>query len=184
MKFLIFVVFLMNGYFSHSAFAAISYDITPATINQQIKERGLLAVYQELFSDQTAANMVLLAIDSGTSDWLEIAIKFMQIEHSRTQSMLTMSVGEALQWSPESIIGNEILLREFPLKKICGVEGLYEWRRFSLFLTQTALMRRFQIINTVEEATLQDKKTSCLKILESALQEIKNTMKNSVPEYP
>ncbi len=145
------------------AYAEINYPVTPIEINQQISDRSLEEVYQELFSDQTAANMVLLAIDSGTEQWLHLATKFKAIEHPRTQSMLTMSVGEALQWSTKTVLGNKRLLDKFPLQQICSVEGLYEWRRFSLFLTETALNRRLAAVTAINEFALEKNKAKCFR---------------------
>ncbi len=177
---LIWLVFL--AFFSNSLQAKISYAIIPDQIIQQIEIRSIDEVHAELFSDQIAANMVLLAIDSGAEDWLVLAKKLFFVKNIRTQEMITMSVGEALQWSPGSVLA--MVSAEFPLNKVCSLDGLYEWRRFSLFLAQTAIIRRIEVLDKFQNSRLESVKSECLQILQGTLRQLKLNMDNLVDVYP
>lgn len=150
-------------------FAQVSYKVTPSMIKQHVERRGLESVFEELFSDQTAANQVLLAIDSGEDQWLDIAMMLFQVEHARTRNMLTMSVGEAIQWVPEKVLGNTKLLKDFPIEKICTLEGMYEWRLFSPFLIDTAINRRLDALAKLKfsKQVLRDRASECTVLLKN-----------------
>lgn len=156
--------------------AEIDYPITPASIQKQIDQRSVATVHDELFSHPFAVNMLLLAIDSAEPEWLNVANLFLQQQDPISGPRLIMAVGEGLQWRPANV-----LQRNFPLKQVCSLDGLYEWRRFSRFLVETAIQRR---ITALEKVVQTDKNTQkCLQHLFDAKNNIPVTLTNKLLEH-
>lgn len=156
--------------------AEIDYPITPESLQNQVKQRSLAEVHDELFSHPYAMNMLLLAIDSAEPDWLDVAILFLQEQNPISGPRLLMAVGEGLQWYPANI-----LQRDFPLEKICSLDGLYEWRRFSRFLATTSIHRRLMALEKLAKTNVNGQK--CQQLLVHTRDRIPTTMSNMLPEH-
>lgn len=156
--------------------AEVDYPITPVSIQQQIDQRSVATVHDELFSHPYAVNMLLLAIDSAQPDWLYLANLFLQQQDAVSGPRIIMAVGEGLQWRPANV-----LQQNFPLQKVCSLDGVYEWRRFSRFLVETAIQRR---ITALEKLLQTDKNTQkCLQILIKTKNNIPATLSNMLPQH-
>lgn len=156
--------------------AEIDYPITPESIQDQIALRSIAAVHDELFSHPYAINMLLLAIDSAEPDWLAVAKLLLQEQDPISGPRLIMAIGEGLQWEPASV-----LQRGFPLNKVCSLEGLYEWRRFSRFLVKIAIQRRISALEKLPQS--HENAQKCLRLLATAKSEIATSLSNSLPEH-
>jgi len=164
------LVFSVNVY-------AINYPITPEEILKQAEKRTWPVVNNEIFTDQTAANMVLLAIDSGQKDWLELAVTILQnTDNPRTQKMLIMSLGEALQWQPEAVF--DIAVKQVDVKHLCSLEGIYEWRLMSQFLAMQAINRRINRLNMTNSFKYFKAKKQCLGQLALSKIEVSKQLTN------
>jgi len=146
--------------------AEINFDITPKSLQAQIEKQGVKPLLEALFSDQTAVNMVLLSMDSGDAEWLALAKRFGAVAEGQNLAMIGMAVGEALQWRPQAVLGWQQDL--FPLPKLCGLQGLYEWRTMSQQLALTALDRRIAAVERVADESLRAKRSLCLMSLAQA----------------
>ncbi|MCB1757026.1 MAG: hypothetical protein KDJ38_15995 [Gammaproteobacteria bacterium] len=169
--------FLFLGIFCNApALAEITYPIVPEEISGQIRSRGIDAVHQEIFSDPLAINMFLLAVDSAQADWLVLAEKFLALENPASHERLLMAIGEGLQWGPENVFQ----IDSFPLLRICSLDGLYEWRRFSRFLAEVALQRRIEKVSALDDKRFAAKKSLCLQTLAKAREKIQQEMNDFV----
>ena len=158
-------------------FAGLDYDITPESIRSQIAARGISTVHHEIFSDHYAVNMLLLSIDSGHRDWLQLAQDLAGLKLPVSESRLMMAMGEALQWKPAAVL--ELSLLE--IDRVCSTQGFYEWRLFSRFLAETALTRRIEAVEQLEQNELALQRKQCLLALERAAETIRNTLTNRPP---
>jgi len=157
---------------------ALDYAIAPTALQEQIAERGVDAVHHELFSHPMALNMFLLALDSGEDAWLDLAETFLTLSHPLSEPRIRMAVGEALQWAPAQVLQRPA----FDLTRICGLEGMYDWRLFSRFLAEVALQRRVARVTVVSESALAERRRDCLKSLRKAQAEVDRSFSNRVPE--
>jgi hypothetical protein len=143
---------------------AVNYTILPEAITKQAELHSWDSVINDIFADQTAANMVLLAIDSGQPEWLNLALTMLdKTDNQRTQAMIVMSLGEALQWNPEQVLKQ--VVKAVPIKQLCSVEGVYEWRLMSQFLANEAIQRRILSVSQVASFKLAKAKAECLAVL-------------------
>lgn len=170
------IVLLSALFWCESVFAAITYPLLPENISDQIKSRGTATIHNEIFSDPLAANMLLLALDSGRPDWLQVAELFLEFDNPASRGKLIMAIGEALQWAPENIFEFE----SFPLAKICSLDGLYEWRRFSRFLAETAIERRIESLTSLDGKNFSAQKSTCLQVLANTRRKIQMEMDDFV----
>ncbi len=157
---------------------AINYVIEPNSIIKQANENTWAVVLNDIFNDQTAANMVLLAIDSGQQDWLDLAlIMLKKSNNARTQKMLVMSLGEALQWQPKRVLTQ--VSKYVPISNLCSVEGVYEWRLMSKFLAVEALTRRLNAVQTLNDFKQAKLKQQCINALQSGLKTVNQQLSNT-----
>ena len=163
-------------FFSSSSFA-VNYAILPVDIKKQAAERTWPLVINEVFTNQTAANMALLAIDSGQPEWLNLALTMLdKTNNPRTQKMIVMSLGEALQWNPEQVFKQ--VAKTVPIKHLCSVEGIYEWRLMSQFLANEAIKRRILSVSKVTSFKLAKAKNECLVVLNKSKKKVAEQLSN------
>ncbi|MDQ7015415.1 MAG: hypothetical protein Q9N68_03455 [Gammaproteobacteria bacterium] len=146
--------------------AEINYDLTPTSLQAQIEKQGAKPLLEALFADHTAMNIVLLSMDSGSPEWLALAKVFAEVAEGQNRAMIGMAVGEALQWQPAAVLAWQQDL--FPLPKLCGLQGLYEWRTMSRQLALVALQRREAAVTLVDDQALRAKRALCLMSLAQA----------------
>ncbi len=156
--------------------AELDYAITPDALQRQVKLRSLAEVHDEIFSHPYAVNMLLLAIDSAEPDWLDVAELFLTEQNPISGPRLIMAIGEGLQWQPANV-----LQRGIPLERICSLEGLYEWRRFSQFLSDTSLQRRLAALASL--AKTNERAEKCQQLLLVAQENVALTMDDKLPKH-
>lgn len=172
---------LFGSYLSVSvASGSLDWEVTPESIQVQIKQRGLDVVHDEIFENHFVSNMVLLAVDSGQPAWLDVASDLIARDNPQTTKMLYMAIGEAIQWSPETVLGRS----DLDLSQVCSTSGLYEWRLFSRFLAETAIDRRIESLNKINDLSLGQNRDFCLQALEDALILVRKTLHNHLPVSP
>ncbi|MBI4689535.1 MAG: hypothetical protein HY754_04620 [Nitrospirae bacterium] len=168
---ILFVIFFGYLLFSADVLLAnknetISYYKNPKSIMNKISNRGSHAIVSELYSCHEAWDFVLQKIATATKSWLKVAVALHSGADAGTSEMLALSVGEALENSPEDVF--RIVLKEFQLESICGGPDIDDVRYNNYELAMKAIKRRQDRISTLSNPKLKNVGKKCTQLLEKS----------------
>ncbi|MBI4689044.1 MAG: hypothetical protein HY754_02055 [Nitrospirae bacterium] len=168
---ILFIIFFGYLLFSADVLLAnknetISYYKNPKSIMNKISNRGSHAIVSELYSCHKAWAFVLQKIATGTKSWLRVAVALHSGADAGTSEMLALSVGEALENSPDNVF--LVTLKEFRVESICSGPDIDNVRYNSYELAMKAIKQRQNRILAISDHKLKNVGEKCMQILEKS----------------
>jgi len=156
-------------YFPSISMAAASGHVNyadPGYIMAEVSKRSPRSVVSELYAQPETWYMVLQNIATGSESWLRVAVALRAGSDAGASEMLTRSVGEALENSPESVF--LIALPEFNLESICGPPDIDDVRYDTYERAMQALKNRQSRILAIKNPELVNISKQCDHFLEQS----------------
>jgi hypothetical protein len=148
----------------------IDYYKNPKAIMNEVLKRGSNTIISELYSHPNVWNFVLQKIATGAKSWLRVAVALHPGSDAGASEMLALSVGEALENSPEDVF--RITLKEFQLESICSGPDIDDIRYNSYELAIKAIKRRQNRILAISNLKFKNAGEKCVQILEKSKDEV------------
>ncbi len=148
----------------------VNYYKNPKAIINEVLKRGARTITSELYSHPNVWNFVLQKIATGAKSWLRVAVALHPGSDAGASEMLALSVGEALENSPEDVF--RITLKEFQLESICSGPDIDNVRYNSYELAIKAIKRRQNRILAISDPKLKNIGEKCIQTLEKSKDEV------------
>ena len=147
-------------------------ELSAKAIQEDIKVLGAKKVCISLYDDEKKWYDLLRKIASGNEEWLKVAINLREGSDAGASEMLSLAVGEALEYNPENVF--KFALNSFEINVICDGPDVDDKRYDSYELSIKAINKRIKKVSSVKDRNLQDKRNECLRLLSEAKKPIAN----------
>lgn len=145
---------------------ATGNNMDPRVLLDDVAKRGARAIVSKLYTAHDTWNDVLRHVATGDETWLRVAVALHPGTDAGSSEMLTLAVGEALEFSPENVF--LITLPEFSLKYVCSGPDVDDIRFNSYELSMSAIKRRQNRISAMTNPELSKLGKECIHDLEEA----------------
>jgi hypothetical protein len=140
----------------------------PVAFLQKVQRDGAKAVVAQLNGAQWVA--VLKGIESGSHEWLEVAVTLHGATDAGPSEMLTLAAGVALRRAPADVL--DVVASELSVEGVCGLPDLTDSRtdtRDKAIKYLDARLKAVRAVTKLEKPALQEQ---CIRSLQMARHDV------------